>query len=420
MPADPIQLDIQGVGTVEVSPSFLSLPIEQQHATVKHIFGQVVSKPAAEAARAAGGAEAMQVGGTISGPATTMGSTVPTGPEVPRPEGVTASPGPPVPLPETRGVVARTVEGFKQGFGERELGLPADVRAENPSIAPFQPLIGGADAVMRSISGLMSATPGTVAGLAEQAGMSRANADRLERDLNILAKVAAVVPGAPGAGVPRMPAVGPPALERGVVPATTARAMTAEEIAAAGAGAERAAGSATAPAGKTIGAFTTSGTTEKVINGAKTRATAAAEEARAAGDVARAEDLSARADRLDILHGAVKDAREAKGPFTRNLGKEFEKIAADPERMKLFPAQEQEAIKKLAEGGGFIERQLRETAKAGPRSGEMTTGKWVYGIMHPVGMAKALFGGEASQQLAAALIKRNLRQLETLISSGVQ
>jgi hypothetical protein len=107
-------------------------------------------------------------------------------------------------LPDSRGVVARTMEGAQESFGERPLGISEKTRADYPALDAVQPLAVPLDAALRSIAAAVGGGAGAVAGLAEKAGLSRTDADRLQRDLNLMAQVAAV----------EVPVAGPAALSR--------------------------------------------------------------------------------------------------------------------------------------------------------------------------------------------------------------
>jgi hypothetical protein len=82
--------------------------------------------------------------------------------------------------------LARGVEGFRQGFGDREYGMSREFRARYPGLAPWQPFVGPADIAARSIPAALRGAAGLVAGGAEAVGMSEANANRLQRDLNMI------------------------------------------------------------------------------------------------------------------------------------------------------------------------------------------------------------------------------------------
>lgn len=93
--------------------------------------------------------------------------------------------------------LARGVEGFRQGFGDREYGMSRDFRARYPGLAPWQAVVGPADVFMRATSGLLGGASGTIAGTAEAMGMDETSANRLQRDLNILGIVSSAVTPTP-------------------------------------------------------------------------------------------------------------------------------------------------------------------------------------------------------------------------------
>jgi hypothetical protein len=125
-----------------------------------------------------------------------------TGVPVYGPGDVLMQPEAPVPQPETRGIIGRAVEGAKHGFGASNIGISAENRAKYPVASTvLQPFAAPADLVLRGLSAIIEGGTGALAGLAEAAGLSKANADRLERDLNVIAKVAATQMPTPRPGV---------------------------------------------------------------------------------------------------------------------------------------------------------------------------------------------------------------------------
>jgi hypothetical protein len=96
------------------------------------------------------------------------------------------TPEPIGPLSRLARALARGVEGARQGFGEREIGMPAEFRARYPGVAVWQPIAGTVDIAGRSIPAAARGVAGMVAGAAESAGMSEAGANRLQRDLNMV------------------------------------------------------------------------------------------------------------------------------------------------------------------------------------------------------------------------------------------
>ena len=105
---------------------------------------------------------------------------------------------------DRRGVLARTIEGFTGGAGTRPLGIPAEYLARYPLWQSLQPFAAPIDFAMRLPAGVIGGAAGAGAGLAENFGLSRAQADRLQRDLGILGQAAMVTaPARLPASMPR-------------------------------------------------------------------------------------------------------------------------------------------------------------------------------------------------------------------------
>lgn len=173
-------LEIDGIGRVDVDDAFLSLSPEQQGQEVDYI--------------------ASVLRGGASDPAKPAGAPAP---PVYGPNDQVLQPQTPT-TPEPRGIATRAVEGAKAGFGDGELGMSTKTRAENPAASSLQVLAAPADGLLRLISAAVGGGTGALAGLAEKAGLSPADADRLQRDLGMIAQVAAVeVPTSTGASAVR-------------------------------------------------------------------------------------------------------------------------------------------------------------------------------------------------------------------------
>lgn len=101
--------------------------------------------------------------------------------------------------PQPAGAFERTTEGATQAFGERPVGdIPGVGRL--PGVPGL--LATGADAALRSIPAAIVGGAGTIADLAEQAGLDKTNANKLHRDLVKIIESAMVVTGA-GGRIPR-------------------------------------------------------------------------------------------------------------------------------------------------------------------------------------------------------------------------
>jgi hypothetical protein len=90
------------------------------------------------------------------------------------------------PLSRLARALERGAEGARQGFGQREIGMPAELRTRYPGLAVWQPIVGTVDIAGRSIPAALRGTAGLVAGAAEAAGMSESSANRLQRDLSMI------------------------------------------------------------------------------------------------------------------------------------------------------------------------------------------------------------------------------------------
>ncbi|PWT76956.1 MAG: hypothetical protein C5B60_03505 [Chloroflexi bacterium] len=113
-----------------------------------------------------------------------------------------------------RGLGTRIWEGLKGGFGEEPLGMSPETQRRFPMWAPFQPLVAGADVLYRAPGALAGAAAGYGAGMLEEnpeaayplprthipgtdiplTGLTRAEADRLQRDLTIMGQGAMIEP----------------------------------------------------------------------------------------------------------------------------------------------------------------------------------------------------------------------------------
>lgn len=103
---------------------------------------------------------------------------------------------------EARGIGTRIVDGIKQGFGSKELGLTEQDYKNYPWLRDssfLQGLAATFDAIIRAPGAVLGGAAGAVSGGAEVAGMSPANADRLMRDVGVAGQVAL----APEAPLPR-------------------------------------------------------------------------------------------------------------------------------------------------------------------------------------------------------------------------
>lgn len=94
-------------------------------------------------------------------------------------------------FPEPRGPSAtarRMREGAAAGFGDRPLGINPEDRAKYPIARALQPIAAPVDFLGRLAAGTAYGGAGAVAGLYEDLGGSPADANRLQRDLGVVAQ----------------------------------------------------------------------------------------------------------------------------------------------------------------------------------------------------------------------------------------
>jgi hypothetical protein len=118
---------------------------------------------------------------------------------------------------DRRGILTRMIEGAQGGAGGGELGISRENIQKYPALEMLQIPARMADAVPRVFGATIGGLAGAGAGRAEHFGMSPANADRLQRDLNMGGTVASLV-----AGVPRARLGAPPPAAGSVTPGPTA------------------------------------------------------------------------------------------------------------------------------------------------------------------------------------------------------
>lgn len=128
------------------------------------------------------------------------------------------------------GVLSRGWEGVKQGFGSEPIGFSDENRRNYPrTYLTWQPFVAPIDTALRLPGAIVGGAAGLGAGIYQAHGGGKAEADRLERDLNILGQGALIESGMrpPHRGtVPgRNPAAGPSGSggQPGLRPATDLR-----------------------------------------------------------------------------------------------------------------------------------------------------------------------------------------------------
>jgi hypothetical protein len=98
---------------------------------------------------------------------------------------------------DPRSILVRMMDGAQTGAGGGELGISRENIEKYPALEMLQIPARMADTVPRAIGATIGGLTGLGAGLAEFLGMSRVNADRLQRDLNIGGMLAALLAGEP-------------------------------------------------------------------------------------------------------------------------------------------------------------------------------------------------------------------------------
>jgi hypothetical protein len=109
-------------------------------------------------------------------------------------------------------------DGAQAGFGSSDFGISRENIERYPAWRLLQVPAQMAETVPRTIGATIGGLAGLGGGLAEYFGLSRADADRLQRDFNVAGTIAALLSGAP-----RMRAGAPPPGSRGGADANAMR-----------------------------------------------------------------------------------------------------------------------------------------------------------------------------------------------------
>lgn len=150
-----------------------------------------------------------------------------------------------------------------------------------------------------------------------------------------------------------------------------------------------------------------------------------------AGDVPGAVDalttargLWSRVRKGETIEGLIDRAKTRASQFSGSgyenaLRTEFRSLAMNPKRLRGFTAEEQEAIRKVAEGGP-VENILRFVGKFAPRGVVSTTlsGGAGFAAGGPLGSALLMGAGEAGRRGATAMTAGNARLASELARSG--
>jgi hypothetical protein len=98
---------------------------------------------------------------------------------------------------DRRGILTRMMEGARGGAGSGELGISRENLEKYPAWRLLQIPAQMAETVPRTFGAAIGGMAGLGAGLTEHFGMSRADADRLQRDLDVAGTIAALLSGTP-------------------------------------------------------------------------------------------------------------------------------------------------------------------------------------------------------------------------------
>lgn len=152
-----------------------------------------------------------------------------------------------------------------------------------------------------------------------------------------------------------------------------------------------------------------------VIGGDPQKATTALREAR---------DMWSRMSKGDFIEGLVERAGTRAGQFSGSgfenaMRTEFRQVALNPKKMRRFTAEEQAAIKKVAEGGP-IGNAMRWLGKFAPRGVVSTTAGQMLGgaVGGPMGAYAAPVLGEAGRFGATQATSRNAAMAAELMRRG--
>jgi len=143
----------------------------------------------------------------------------------------------------------------------------------------------------------------------------------------------------------------------------------------------------------------------------------------ASAAITQARDFWSRASKGEIIENAIDKAKTRAGQFSvsgqeNGLRTEFRKIAMSDRAMRRFSAEEQAAIRQVAEGttGGNALRLLGKLAIRGPVSSIPAMG--AYSVLGPGGAAVAAGLGEVGRFGASASTARSARQASELVRMG--
>lgn len=140
-------------------------------------------------------------------------------------------------------------------------------------------------------------------------------------------------------------------------------------------------------------------------------------------DVRTAREAWRRNAKATVLEDTLEEAlRRGVSPAGREgeiIRKKFENLYANKKQMRLFTKEEQEAIKRVAEGGAGLESLLNFTARFNPQRGQLVTGGLIAGATQSPMIAGAVATGGLLSDVALERIQRTAaKNVLSQIASG--
>ena len=140
-------------------------------------------------------------------------------------------------------------------------------------------------------------------------------------------------------------------------------------------------------------------------------------------DVRTAREAWRRNAKATVLEDTLEEAlRRGVSPTGREgeiIRKKFENLYANKKQMRLFSKEEQEAIKRVAEGGAGLESLLNFTARFNPQRGQLVTGGLLAGATQSPTVAATIAGAGILSDVALEKIQRTAaKNVLSQIASG--
>ncbi len=139
------------------------------------------------------------------------------------------------------------------------------------------------------------------------------------------------------------------------------------------------------------------------------------------------EEYARGARSLDFQNLVESASRKANGLFTGSgfenaLTTKLRQIADNPKRLRVFTSEQQDAIKRFANGGSGARRVAKAVGRFAVRGSvsglsDVVIGSLLHGII-PGGPAGVMVAGEAGRQIATHLAKNEIQHIDELIRAG--